>query len=213
MNQNIEIKIINLKHRTDRKEECIQELKKINIVTNDKMFFDAKYDDINGARGASLSHAMAISNYLYESKKNYLLILEDDFQITDDKKFMDLINYSIINNNWNVTLLSHNYAIPISNTNNPNLLRVINSQTASAYLVGRLYAVKLVEVFFRSSVLLDLNDNLNSPNKELARHYFCLDILWKSLQVDDIFLAAFPALVKQRESYSDIEKRNVNYNV
>jgi hypothetical protein len=92
-------------------------------------------------------------------------------------------------------------------------LRVINSQTASAYLVGRLYAVKLVEVFFRSSVLLDLNDNLNSPNKELARHYFCLDILWKSLQVDDIFLAAFPALVKQRESYSDIEKRNVNYNV
>jgi len=213
MDQNIELKIINLKHRTDRKEECIQELKKINIVTNDKMFFDAKYDDINGAKGALLSHAMAISNYLYESKKNYLLILEDDFQITDDKKFMDLINYSIINNNWNVTLLSHNYAIPISNTNNPNLLRVINSQTASAYLVGRLYAVKLVEVFFRSSVLLDLNDNLNSPNKELARHYFCLDILWKSLQVDDIFLAAFPALVKQRESYSDIEKRNVNYNV
>jgi hypothetical protein len=213
MNEKIELKIINLEHRNDRKQECIEELKKINIFNTENIFFSAKYDEINGARGASLSHAMLISTYLYESQKEYLLVLEDDFLLTDEKLFLDVINYSISNNNWDVTLFSHNYAIPISNTNNPNILRVINSQTASAYLVGRLYAVKLIEVFFRSSVLLSSYDNLNPPNKDLAKHYFCLDILWKSLQIDDLFLASFPALIKQRESYSDIVKKKVNYNV
>ena len=213
MNQKIELKIINLKHRYDRKKECILELKKINILNTENIFFDAKYDDKNGGKVCALIHAMAISTYLYESEKEFLLILEDDFHITDEKLFLELINYSIINSNWNVMLLSHNYDIPISNTNNPNILRVINSQTASAYLVGRLYAAKLVEIFFRSSVLLGLYDNLNPPNKDLAKHYFSLDILWKSLQIDDVFLASYPPSVIQRESYSDIEKKKVNYNV
>ena len=51
----------------------------------------------------------------------------------------------------------------------------------------------------------------NNLNKKQF-HETCIDQSWKTLQNDKWYITR-PKLGKQIESYSDIENRNVNYNV
>lgn len=210
----IDIKVINLKHRTDRRLEAIEELSKISITDFSEIFFDAKYIENNGAIGCALSHGMLISNFLYNSNSPFLLILEDDFEININLDFLkiirEIINYA---DYWDVFLLGHNQAIPIEGTKFIDIQRVINSQTMSGYLISRNYAPKLIASFFTSANLLKKYEELCEPNKKYARNIFCCDQNWKDLQVKDKFWASIPALIKQRKSFSDIEKKIVDYGV
>lgn len=210
----LSIKIINTEHRLDRKEECQKEFESVSLGAEDYSFFKAKYLPDFGARGCALSHAQALSEFLFSEEKPFVLILEDDFSIRDTASFIPGIQEMLrLGPFWDVYLLAHNDSIPITKTQINNTYRVINARTASGYIVGRLYAAKLIEVFFRSSELLKRAEVLPSPNKELAKSVFSCDILWKELQVKDKFLARQPSLTYQRSSYSDIEKQMVDYKV
>lgn len=209
-----ELKIINLLHRKDRKIDCMKELQTINIVDLDNVFFNAKFVSDYGALGCALSHAMAMAEFLFESEKQYLIILEDDFNIEDPQIFLEKIRQIIlIENKWDCFLLGHNVAIPIEQTEIQNVFRVINAQTTSGYLVNRSYIPKMIQYFFKSAELLRKYKGLPSPNKEISKHFFSCDILWKNIQIDDIFLASFPPMITQRKSYSDIDKNIVDYGV
>jgi GR25 family glycosyltransferase involved in LPS biosynthesis len=207
-------KIINLAHRQDRRNECLQELKDIHIENLSDIFFEAKFVEHLGAVGCALSHAMVLSDFLFNTDKPYIVVLEDDFQIRDQVDLVETINDAILHSSsWDVFMLGHNSALPIEATPMVNTLRVINVQTMSGYLVGRSYTPTLIESFFRSAELLKKYNDLPSPNKELAKSQFCCDILWKRLQIDDTYWATFPSVITQRKSFSDIEGRVVDYGV
>ncbi|UVO06847.1 hypothetical protein LW347_13040 [Pectobacterium polonicum] len=109
--------------------------------------------------------------------------------------------------------MSHNLAVAIETTTISDCYRVVNSQTASGYIVKREFVPEFIKVFFDSVVNLNKFSNYELDLRGQSSHFYCLDILWKKLQTDYRFVAKVPALIKQRPSYSDIEKINVNYGV
>lgn len=204
--------IINLDRREDRFEQSVLEMRKAGIDHWRK--FSAKDTLDNPAMGCSLSHAHCLSTFLFESHTPFLLVLEDDFEFTNAENFLpSLTGILDVSANWEVALLSHNQAVPIEQTPREGLFRVINSQTASAYLIHRAYVPKMIEVFYLSAESLRRYSGLPEPNRSIAKHNHSLDILWHFMQSSSRFVAPFPALVRQRESYSDIERRTVNYGV
>ncbi|MBN3080016.1 hypothetical protein H4F49_05160 [Pectobacterium polaris] len=206
--------IINLEHRDDRRRESLDELQKASINTNDDVFFKATYIERFGALGASISHANILAKYLSTTSAPYALILEDDFEIVDKVNFLSKINVIIENSNsWDVFLLSHNTAIAIEATTIHDCYRVVNSQTASGYIVKRDFTPQLIKIFFESVVNLEKFKNYKIETRQQLAHFYCLDILWKNLQTSHRFLAQIPALIKQRKSFSDIEKTVVDYGV
>lgn len=208
----IAIRIINLAHRQDRKEACQQEMAAQGLGPGDYGFFAGKYLPEAPARGCALSHGKVIADFLFEDERPFLLVLEDDFAVRQDTKLLPALETAIAQAAlWDVFLLAHNAAIPIARTPLKDAYRVVNAQTASAYLVGRLYAAKLMETFFRAAEMQDQVKDIPSPAREIAGGLFRCDMLWKRLQEEDRFWAQIPALGFQRPSYSDIEKKMVDY--
>ena len=214
MKDQVSVKIINLAHRQDRKEESRKEMAALGWGETDYSFFTARHMPEAPARGCALSHAKAIADFLFMEEKPFLLVLEDDFTIRAGSEFIASVTAATSQAGfWDVFLLAHNAAIPIARAPVKDAYRVVNAQTASAYLVGRLYASKLMEVFFRSAEMQDRVKNIPSPAREIASSLFRCDMLWKQLQENDRFCAHIPAVSAQRPSYSDIEKKMVDYGV
>ena len=88
MNEAICLKIINLTHRNDRRAECMDELQRAGVPASPEMFFKARHAPDFGAMGCALSHAMLLSDFLFSSDKEFVLVLEDDFQIQDYASFL-----------------------------------------------------------------------------------------------------------------------------
>ncbi|WP_341665491.1 hypothetical protein [Vibrio sp.] len=214
-NDKVQLQIINLTHRTDRKAESVSELKKCGISIDDKSFFEAYYKPECGALGCSLSHGNLIAHYLSHSSSPYLLVLEDDFEVQECELFLSSLERILdCSNEWDVFLLGNNQAIPIAMIDDQlGFSRVINSQTASGYIVHRSFAIKLMSTFFESALGLEHSSKLPLKLNKLVSHHYCLDILWKKLQTEHRFATRLPSLIKQRASYSDIEMKNVDYGV
>jgi len=213
MKDRISVKIINLARRADRREECRKEMAAIGWGEDDYAFFTARDMPGAGARGCSLSHGKVIADFLFAEEKSFLLVLEDDFSICAAADFFSSLEAAIAQPGfWDVFLLAHTFAVPIMRTPIQDTFRVINAQTTSGYLVGRLYASKLMEIFFRSAEMLDRVKKIPSPAREMADTRYRCDILWKHLQDKDRFCAKIPATIIQRPSYSDVENKQVDYN-
>ena len=99
------IKIVNLKHRKDRKNETIDKLTKANFLPDEYEFIEAVYgkelqpshelytlvkgNDFGnryGVIGCALSHYGLWLELLKDDKNDYYLIMEDDFTLCDDFK-------------------------------------------------------------------------------------------------------------------------------
>lgn len=210
----ISVKIINLTHRHDRREECRREMAALGWGEQDYSFFAARHMPEAPARGCAFSHGKAIADFLFAEDKPFLLVLEDDFTIRSTGDFLAAITAATSQAGfWDVFLLAHNAAIPIARAPIKDAYRVVNAQTACAYLVGRLYASRLMEVFFRSAEMQDRVKTIPQPARDIASSLFRCDMLWKQLQENDRFCAQIPAVAGQRASYSDIEKKMVDYGV
>ena len=134
------------------------------------------------------------------------MIFEDDFMFVDtykniQKKIVNALKE--LNGKWDVIMLSGNI-----NKDEPhvvkNLNKVKNIQTASGYIVNKHYYNTLL-------------DNFKESEKNLAdgKSYkiWALDQNWKKLQTKSNWYVFNPTLGKQYESYSDIEKQVVNYQI
>ena len=86
----------------------------------------------------------------------------------------------------------------------PFLLKVINAQTASGYLVQSHYYDALINVWENALVIME--------NNGTEKIYTC-DQSWKVLQKKDNWVCFKNKLGIQKESYSDLEKKTVNYHV
>jgi len=198
---------INLKHREDRKEHCLDEIRKIDKYLIKTYRIDAVYDEEIGARGCTASHIKALE-YIIENKYwNNVLIIEDDFTFVSNDT--DVINQSVsylINKiqEYDVLLLSQGCVdFKAQNTNDNNIKKVLSSQTTSGYIVNKNYVFTLLSTF---------KESYNNMKKFGYKPEWCLDQCWKKLMPAGKWFTYKDRIGKQYESYSDIEKKEVNYN-
>ena len=196
---------INLDKREDRKKEFLEEMKKIGINSNKIVRIPAIYIPEKGDLGCSKSHIKTLELFIKSPHKN-CIIFEDDFEFTLNKEEMNNIINKFFQRNidYDILMLSSNDIVTPEDTEYNFLKKIINSQTTSGYILNKNFAKEILQNFKEGSILLENNHD----NKE-----YVLDQHWKSLQQNTDWYVFNPKLGKQRESYSDIEKKMVDYKV
>ena len=191
---------INLDSRADRRKDIEHQFKRANLPENKIERISAIANE-RGALGCTASHIKCLK-YAIENKWNNVLILEDDFNFIDDINTINNSIKSIINfyNDWDVIFFSGNVfkMIPFNNM----FSRAIDIQCSSGYLVNSRYYSKLLQNLEEGYKLFSIN---NVPQ------LYALDMYWKRLQPIDKWYVFNTKLGYQRNSYSDVEKRVVDY--
>ena len=200
---------INLDHRTDRKKEILGEFDRMGIPT-DKIVRISAIKDVNyGDVGCSKSHVKALKQFA-ESGKSNCIVFEDDFEFSQSR---DVV-YSMMNAlfdqkvKYDVCMLSAN-TIEKKDCKYHFLKKVIDSQTASGYMVNRAFADKLLRNFEEGVRILETKRDKSDPD----RGKYCVDQYWKRLMPESEWYEFSPRLGKQRKSHSDIQGGVVDYNV
>ena len=193
---------INLDTRTDRKNHIENSIKKLPFFENIERFSAIK--NLRGDIGCSMSHIRCLS-MLLEKDEEYYMIIEDDFCILEKSYFDSFVkdfNNIKDSNDWDIITLT-----PRGNTKIKNYLsdfhRIEENQTATGYIIKHKFIKTLLEVYKEG--ILGLMNN-KDPNK------YALDQCWKPLQEKSNFIYYKNIFGGQLPGYSDIEKRNVNYN-
>jgi GR25 family glycosyltransferase involved in LPS biosynthesis len=200
MSYNIEkIIYINLNKRPDRREQLEQELNSFNLNYER---YEAIETENFGTLGCGLSH-LNVLKLAKERKYKNILILEDDFTFLVSKEEFEnqLTKFFNLNIDYNVCMLAYslkNHTV----TDHDIILKALNVQTASGYIVNSNYYDKLIILYEWALPLL-----------EKTRHdwVFCNDQIWKVYQKEDLWYCFTTRIGKQRISYSDITKKILDY--
>lgn len=199
MSHNIDkIVYINLNKRPAKKELIENELNKFGLEYER---FEAIETPGFGHLGCGYSHLAVLKNARDKGYKN-ILIFEDDFTFLVSKKEFEseLLNFFEAYPNFDVCMLSYNL-IKHEATMHDNILRVLNAQTTSGYIVNQNYYNKLIDLYEEALPILHSTRNLD----------YCNDQSWKKLQVKDNWYCLSKRIGKQKEGYSDTENQYVNY--
>jgi GR25 family glycosyltransferase involved in LPS biosynthesis len=189
---------INLSHREDRMRHIetlkqtypfFRNVKRMNAIKN-----------VRGDIGCSQSHIKALS--LQADEDEYFIIMEDDFcilNVENFKLFVTEFNNIKDDQTWDVLTLT-----PRGDTvkRGKYFNYIQNNQTATCYIVRSRFKDILLTNFKNGYLQL-----IQNKDKKL----YSLDQHWKVLQQNN-FIYFNRIFGGQLESYSDIEKRNVNYN-
>ena len=190
---------INLEHRIDRREHVESQLKQF------PMFIVERFNAIklpNGALGCSMSHLKCIQ-LAKERGWDRVLIVEDDIQFLDPDLFRkQFITFLKRNKYFDVLLLAGNNVPPYIRVDDC-CIKVTNCQTTTGYLVNRDYYDTLINNYKEG-----INRLMREPTKI---KWFAIDVFWKRLQYVDHWFLVTPLTVVQKEGYSDIEERNIDY--
>lgn len=192
---------INLDHRTDRKKELLQELDKIGVPSSKIVRISGNYNKKYGDVGCSKSHVDAMKQFS-QSSHNNCIIFEDDFTFIQtpnevQKMFNQLFEHNV---KYEVVMLSANTS-KSEDSEYPFLKKVLESQTASGYMVNKSFANTLLANYEDS--VQHLEHITSTDNSE--RGPYCIDQYWKRLQPTSLWYEFHPKLGIQRESYSDIQ--------
>ena len=192
---------INLEHRVDRKEHVEAQLLKIGLK-NFQRFNAVKME--NGAVGCSMSHLKILQKALKDGL-DHVLIVEDDIEFLDAELFRSQLDNFLQKQNsrsWDVVLLAGNNMPPYQKVDE-TCVKVTRCQTTTGYLVNGHYIEKLM-----NNVKMGLTNLIQEPKNHLK---YAIDMHWFVLQELDNWFLITPLTVVQREDYSDIEKRVINY--
>jgi hypothetical protein len=192
---------INLDHRTDRKRMIEAELGSVHWLNKTTRIPAVPWPAL-GALGCIRSHISAMKAFLADPSLRHALFMEDDITFLYDPR----VNVTRFlkehgDSGWDVLMLA-------SNTNEEApyreyATRILDAQTASAYAVTREFAPKLLELF-------------EEGERGLAVAYadeLVTDQIWKRIQRGSRWYCLKPRVGIQRPSYSDIEKKAVDYGV
>ena len=220
------IYIINLEERTDRWKDCVTQLNNYNINKSKYTRFNAikpdllKYNKsiysgfniilsrkknyIQGALGCKLSHMNILEKYKSDTNKT-ILILEDDFVLCNNFKeeFENIINYLDTLLSWNMCYLGfsinskHNSKTTDLNSelgnNTTNKIKILKKcHTTHAYLINTSFIPQLLNI-------------CNNEPKEI-------DVCYTIAQEKYEIYGVYPCLITQKEGFSNILNKNVNYN-
>lgn len=194
------IHVISLKRREDRRRDTLQTCETVAL---EPVFFDAIEDPIHGILGCAKSHAAVLEQCLErEPDALYYAIAEDDIQFRCDGPTLDAHVQAFVEDRHAEILSIGNNTL--RKVRHSDLLdRALNTQTMSFYIVKHTIAKILLQ---------NLRQGISMYEKKPC-HEHCNDIYWKKLQGRHVFVVPKQRLAVQRPSYSDIEKRDVDYQV
>ena len=202
---------INLDHRTDRREQVEAEFKRLGIDSNIRV---PAFYHTDGATGCMKSHIMAINDD--PVKVDATWICEDDIQFLVDRPMLDIHIKEFMESDADILCLGGASRKHVDYSS--NLLRTFDLQTTSSYIVKDKFKNTLVE-FWKVILECRLNKTEN-PYKEqfnsidvIKGDPLALDQSWKFLQQSYVFVIPTIRCIIQRASYSDIERRYVNYGI
>lgn len=205
--------VISLEHREDRRENFYKNLGAQGYSPSEFQWINAVEDIDFGGLGCAKSHLKALANFITSSDKHYCAIFEDDFEFRQPKDLAELLIQSLDNKStWDVFLFS---GTELSSFNTGCeiqghvLERVFDSATASGYLVTRQYAHVLIQNLLES--IYGMEKFRFIEQRKVVYHRFALDRTWNRLQSRDSWFCTQPMLGHQCASYSDIEKKLVDY--
>lgn len=192
---------IHCKHRLDRFENINNFIKKFNL--KNYYILEATYLPSNGARGCSYSHYLAME-YAIKNNLNNVLILEDDYFITDDiitieNKLKDIFSVE----KWDVIMLWWllNGVEKRSEIVNNDLRKITHhkygASSTLAYAVNKGMFPILKNLFFES--YNKLNEKYDHKQKKLKT-----DCIWHSIQRKYNWFIIIPKIGTQIKTKSDI---------
>jgi glycosyl transferase family 25 len=189
---------INLISRPDRKEYVENQLKTIGI--NAERFNAIRLE--NGAIGCSSSHLKCLQIAL-NNNWDHVFICEDDITFLNPDLFITQFNCFLENiTEWDVVLFGGNIIPPYKKIND-TCVQVIKCQTTTGYLVNKHYIPILIK-----NIETSINLLMKYPDKHVL---YAVDRFWFYLQEKDKWFLITPLTVVQKPGYSDIEKKNTNY--
>jgi hypothetical protein len=189
---------INLDRRIDRRTEIEGELSRMGL--SGERFPAIQHD--KGFIGCSLSHLELIKIAKQRGYKN-VLILEDDFQfiLTKEKVQDNMTKFFESNLSYDIVMLAYNHRGKLE-SNTHIVSKINNAKTTAGYLV-------------HNKVYDELIDNYQAGVNKLIETTKCslwaIDVNWQHLLKNKEWYLFNERMGKQRKSYSDIEKRVVNY--
>lgn len=196
--QDIPTLYINLDKRIDRKIHVENELKELGMKHVER--FKA-ISLSNGALGCSMSHLKCIEL----AKKNewqYVFVCEDDIQFLDRNMFLQNFTKFVESNvKWDMILVAGNNMIPYIPINDI-CIKVMNCQTTTGYVVKKEYYDTLINNY---------KSGIEKLIREPENNMYKIDKYWFSLQRIHNWYLIIPLSVIQKEDYSDIECKNVNF--
>jgi GR25 family glycosyltransferase involved in LPS biosynthesis len=181
---NINSYVINLRHRTDRKNHIINELKKVPMVNY--TIIDAIQDE---TKTCFASHLKCIK-LAKDNKLPFVLILEDDCLFTSEcNETLNIILKEIQTLKWDMFFLGANLQSPSTQITS-NLLKLSGAYTSHSYMVH--------ERFYDTI--------LNLPHIcEIDAHYSNL------MSTHNVYMCD-PMIAYQLPSYSDLQNGVRDYN-
>jgi len=190
---------INLSSREDRKKNVEYELEKLGLY-NYQRFNAIKVS--SGAIGCSMSHLKCLE---IAKEKNYdhIFICEDDIQFLDPELFTKQLNSFLQKNHpWDVILVAGNNMLPYKKIDDV-CIQVMHCQTTTGYIVKKHYYDTLINNYKNGIKKL-----MQNPDKS---NLYAIDKYWLQLQQEGKWYLIIPLSVIQRENYSDIEQKIMNY--
>ena len=193
---------INLDTRPDRKTHVESQLNSIGIKQYTR--FSACMM-VNGAIGCSTSH-LKLLEMARDQQFPHIMIVEDDIEFTKPDVFVKQMNHFLSHNDpttYDVLLLGGNN-IPPYKKHSESSVQVSHCQCALAYLVQSHYYDTLINNFTQG-----LEKLVQYPGKHSE---YAIDKFWIHLQKHHRWYLIIPLTIIQKPDYSNIEKKNVNYN-
>lgn len=195
-----DVRYINLKNRTDRRENIELEFRHLDLEGATRVAASKRK---NGALGCAISHVKALETPATAGKA--LMICEDDLEFLVPRAQLDKVIESFLSDpGLDVLCLAFNVSNPPTRISRCLALSP-NVQTTACYVVKESARSHLLRTFSESVSEL----SAGSPASNSA-----IDMKWKSLQRGVLFFAV-PArrVCRQGAFYSDIEKKFVDYGV
>jgi hypothetical protein len=199
---------INLDSREDRKTEFLEEMRRMGVPDEKIVRISAVSKPGQGDWGCSLSHILAVGEFV-DSGLDNCIVFEDDFTFTQDLKnvnaeFESMFSDQVI---YDVVMLSAN-EVDTDPTEHKYLKKVADAQTTSGYMLSKYFAPILLQNY-RDGVKL-LADSYKIGKSDALQGPFCIDQYWKRVQPQSNWFVFSPKLGIQRKSHSDIQGGVVN---
>ena len=198
---------INLESRPDRREHVESQLASLGIK-NPHRFNAIKME--HGMIGCSMSHIECIKI----AKKNnwpHVFICEDDILFLNPDVFIENFNKFLqVQEEWDVILVAGNVLHPYKEINEYGS-QVYNCQTTTGYIIKNTYYDILLSNITEGVKNLQINISNHGISNIDKYFIYAIDQYWKHLQKQHLWFIITPLSVIQREDYSDIEQRDVNY--
>jgi len=193
-NQIDKVVYINLKERTDRKISIEKELN--SVFSKDKIIRFEAIKHVHGAVGCTISHLSVLGLAIKNNWRN-VLIVEDDMKWNNLPTSSNILN-NLMKKQFDVIGLGGTFVEYDEST-----YRAKKFSTSTAYIVNNHYFKTL-----RNNIAEGLNQLVRKPDMHST---FALDMYWKKLQERDNWYIIHPPMSIQAAGYSDIQKRDVNY--